>query len=100
MKKANVWTMQDARTCFSELVRKARAAPQKVTVRGKEAVWVVNPERFEVQPKPRPVGTMGDFIEGSKKYRGLFEGIEFDRRTTMCIGDTRRDIFDDDFLDE
>ncbi len=78
--KKNVWKLQDAKARFSELVRNARAgAPQKVTVHGKDAVLVLDPERFEVRPKPQGTRTMTDFIEGSKKYRGLLEGINFKR---------------------
>jgi len=101
MKSTNVWKLQDAKARFSELVRKARAgAPQKVTVHGKDAVVVLDPERFEFRPKPRRTRTMVDFVEASKKYRGLAEGIEFDRRTGMVMRDKRREIFDGDFSNE
>ncbi|MGA3307901.1 MAG: type II toxin-antitoxin system prevent-host-death family antitoxin [Xanthobacteraceae bacterium] len=100
MRKTNVWKLQDAKARFSELVRKARAgAPQKVTVHGKDAVVVLDPDRFEFRPKPRHTRTMADFIEGSKKYRGVTEGIEFER-VPMPVRDKRREIFDGDFLDE
>lgn len=95
MKNSNVWKLQDAKARLSELVRKARAgAPQKVTVHGKEAVVVCDPERFEVRPKRRPVRTMAEFIEASKRYRGLAEGIEFERRVEMNI--SPRPVFDED----
>jgi prevent-host-death family protein len=95
MKKTNTWKLQDAKARFSEVVRKARAgAPQTVTVHGKDAVVVSDPERFEVRPKPRRVQTMADFIEGSKKFRGLADGIEFERRAEMDI--TPRRVFDED----
>lgn len=103
MPKPNVWKLQDAKARFSELVRKARAgAPQTVTVRGKEAVIVLDPERFEVRSKPRrartvteprPVRTMAEFIEASKKFRGLLEGVNINR-VEMDI--TPRPVFDDD----
>ncbi len=95
MKKTNVWKLQDAKARFSELVRNARAgAPQKVTVHGKEAVVVVNPERFEVRPKPAPARTMVDFIEASKRYRGVTDGIEFEQRFPMHI-ESDQSMFDD-----
>ncbi len=95
MTRTNVWKLQDAKARFSELVRKARSgAPQKVTVHGKEAVVVVDSERFEVRPKPRPVRTMADFIEGSKKFRGLLEGVNLDR-VEMDVT-PRRVFFDED----
>jgi antitoxin Phd len=100
MRKTNVWKLQDAKARFSELVRKARAgSPQKVTVHGQDAVVVFDPDRFEIQPKPRPVRTMADFVEGSKKYRGLLESVEFER-VPMPVRDKRREIFDGDYPDE
>ena len=95
------WKLQDAKARFSELVRKARSgAPQTVTLHGKDAVVVVDPERFEVRPKPKRERTMADFIEASKKYRGLARGIKFDRRVKMDIRDKRHEIFDGEFEDE
>lgn len=41
------WTLRDAKAQFSELVRLARGVgPQRVTVRGKDAVFVVSAEQF------------------------------------------------------
>ena len=95
MKNTNIWKLQDAKARFSELVRKARTGvPQKVTVHGKEAVVVCDPERFEVRPKQRRVRTMAEFIEASKKYRGLAEGIDFEQRAEMNI--SPRAVFDED----
>jgi antitoxin Phd len=95
MKKTNVWKLQDAKARFSELVRKARAgAPQRVTVHGKDAVIVVDPERFEVRRKPQPVKTMAEFIEASKKYRGILEGVNLER-IPMDIA-PRRVVFDEE----
>jgi prevent-host-death family protein len=92
---SNIWKLQDAKARFSELVRKARSgAPQTVTVHGKDAVVVFDPERFEVRPKPKHARTMADFIEGSKKYRGLLEGVDL-KRDTMDIT-PRRVIFDEE----
>jgi len=95
MKHTNIWKLQDAKARFSELVRKARSgAPQKVTVHGKEAVVVLDPERFEVRAKPRPMRTMREFLEASKKYRGLAEGIDFEARVETDI--SPRETFDED----
>lgn len=95
MKNTDVWKLQDAKARFSELVRKARAgSPQKVTLHGKNAVVVLDPERFEFRPKPRRTRTMADFIEASKNYRGLADGVEFERRVEMDI--TPRHIFSED----
>ena len=95
MKKTNTWKLQDAKACFSEVVRKARAgAPQTVTVHGKDAVVILDPELFEFQPKPRRIKTMAEFVERSKKYRGLAEGIDLERRLEMNI--TPRAVFEED----
>ena len=94
MKKANTWKLQDAKARFSELVRKARAgSPQKVTVHGREAVVILDPDRFEFRPKVPSARTMADFIEGSKKYRGLFDGVNF---TRAMIDATPRRVFLDE----
>ena len=100
MKNTNVWKLQDAKARFSEVVRKARSgAPQKVTVHGKEAVVIADAERFEVRPKPRRAATMAECIEASNKYRGVTEGIEFER-VPMPVRDKRREIFDGEYPDE
>lgn len=101
MTRAKAWKLQDAKARFSELVRRARAGePQQVTVHGKAAVVVLDPERFDFSRKPKPAETMESFIEASKKYRGLAERIDFERRTEMTVRDKRREIFDGDFVDE
>ena len=80
MKSTNTWKLQDAKARFSQVVRKARAgAPQTVTIHGKNAVVISDPERFEVRPKPQCTSTMADFIEASKKFRGLLEGVNMKR---------------------
>jgi prevent-host-death family protein len=92
MARANYWKLQDAKARFSEVVRKARSgAPQHVTVHGKEAVVISDPNRFEVRPKPKE--TMAEFIEASKKYRGLLEGIDLER---LKMDVTPRPVFEND----
>lgn len=99
--KADTWKLQDAKARFSEVVRKARSGePQQVTLHGKQAVVVVDPERFDVRPKPSHPRTLAGFVEESKKYRGAAEGIDFKRRTGMTFRDKRREIFDGNFRDE
>jgi prevent-host-death family protein len=103
---ANRWKLRDAQARFSELVRRARTGdPQRIVVRGKDAVIVVDPERFEIRAKPvraKPARgrTLAGFVEASKKYRGVTEGLGFERRSGMSFRDKRREIFDVDFLDE
>src|SRR5271166_6137511 len=42
------WKLQDAKACFSELVRRARTeGPQRVTVRGDDAVVVIAADELE-----------------------------------------------------
>ena len=41
-----------------------------MTVHGREAVVVLDPERFEFRPKPPREATLAGFEERSKKYRG------------------------------
>jgi antitoxin Phd len=93
--KLNTWKLQDAKARFSEVVRKARAgAPQTVTLHGKDAVLVVDAERYEIKRKPRHARTMADFVAGSQKYQGLLAGVKLERAT----GDLaqRRVTFDED----
>ena len=46
--RSRAWKLEDAKARFSELVRLARSeGPQRVTVRGQDAVVVVSAERFE-----------------------------------------------------
>jgi prevent-host-death family protein len=94
--KPNTWKLQDAKARFSELVRRARdGEPQRVTVHGKEAVAVVDTSRFDIVPKPKKSYTMREFIEGSKKYRGMAEGIDFEPYIPMHL-ESRESLFDED----
>jgi antitoxin Phd len=96
MKKADVWKLQDAKARFSELVRKARAgAPQKVTLHGKDAVLVVDAERYEIRLRERPKQSMTDFIAGSKKYAGVLDGVNL-ARATGDLGPRRIGLHEDD----
>jgi antitoxin Phd len=43
-----VWKLEDAKARFSEVVRRARSeGPQRVTVRGKDAVVVISAEELD-----------------------------------------------------
>jgi antitoxin Phd len=45
---ARAWKLEDAKARFSEVVRRARTeGPQRVTVRGKDAVIVISVEELE-----------------------------------------------------
>ncbi|WP_336814147.1 type II toxin-antitoxin system Phd/YefM family antitoxin [Bosea sp. MMO-172] len=59
------WKLEDAKARFSEVVRHAREdGPQRVTVRGHDAVVVMSVEEFErlVPRKPKP--PFVEFMEG------------------------------------
>jgi prevent-host-death family protein len=92
---ANSWKLQDAKAQFSEVVRRARAGePQQVTVHGKEAVVIIDPERFEFRPKPHREATLAGFVERSKKYRG--PEIKIPRRVKIALQSPPSDPFDED----
>jgi prevent-host-death family protein len=94
MPNTNTWKLQDAKARFSEVVRRARSGkPQQVTVHGKEAVVVVDPQRFEIRAKPPQEPTLAGFVERSKKYRGAAVKIE---RFKMEFRDRSQSIFDED----
>jgi antitoxin Phd len=62
---AGRWKLEDAKARFSEVVRDAREyGPQRVSVRGHDAVVVMTVEEFDrlVQPKPR--APFVEFMEG------------------------------------
>jgi hypothetical protein len=72
-----------------------------ITVGGKEAVAVVDPERFDILPKPaRERRTLAGFVEASKKYRGVAEGVDFEAPLGMTFRDKQYEIFDDDLRDK
>lgn len=53
----DTWKFQDARARLSEVVRRAKSqGPQRVTVRGKDAVVVVSAEEFERMRGPQRTG--------------------------------------------
>jgi prevent-host-death family protein len=94
--KPDSWKLRDAKARFSELVRKARSGgPQTVTVHGRDTVVVSDAERFEVHPKSQRTRTMTDFLDASKKYRGVTEGIEFEHTFPMQIDTIRSSVGDD-----
>jgi len=76
---AGRWKLEDAKARFSEMVRQAREdGPQRVTVRGHDAVIVMSVEEFErlVPPEPRP--PLLEFME-SLHLGGLDLEREMDR---------------------
>lgn len=97
----NTWKLQDAKARFSEVVRRAREGkPQRVTVHGKQAVVVVDAERFDIRAKTPGEATLAGFVDRSKRYRGVAEGLKFERKLGMRSRDKREEIFDAGFADE
>ena len=60
------WKLEDAKARFSEVVRRARTeGPQRVTVRGKDAVVVIAVEAFEkLLPPAKPRQNLVAFLQG------------------------------------
>jgi antitoxin Phd len=58
------WKLEDAKARFSEVVRRAQSeGPQRVTVRGKDAVVVISAEELEeLLPQPDQLPLV-DFME-------------------------------------
>jgi prevent-host-death family protein len=53
LRSAKGWQLQDAKARFSELVRQAREhGPQRVMVRGRDAVVVICAEEFDRMQRP------------------------------------------------
>lgn len=62
---AGLWKLEDAKARFSEMVRHAREdGPQRVTVRGQDAVVVMSVEDFERLVPPKPRVPFVQFMEG------------------------------------
>jgi antitoxin Phd len=60
------WKLEDAKARFSEVVRRARTeGPQRITVRGKDAVVVIAVETLEkLLPPAKPRQTLVAFLQG------------------------------------
>ena len=73
------WKLEDAKARFSEVVRRAReSGPQRVTVRGQEAVVVMSVEEFERLVPQEPRTPFVQFME-SLQLNGLDLEREADR---------------------
>jgi len=58
------WKLEDAKARFSEVVRHARAdGPQRVSVRGRDAVVIVSAEEFDRLASPEPRKPLVEFME-------------------------------------
>lgn len=73
------WKLEDAKARFSEVVRHAREeGPQRVTVRGQDAVVVMSVEEFERLVPEKPRAPFVEFME-SLHLGGLDLEREADR---------------------
>ncbi len=61
------WKLEDAKARFSEVVRLARSeGPQRVSVRGKDAVVIMSVEELERLAPRAPLVPLVAFLEGLK----------------------------------
>jgi prevent-host-death family protein len=58
------WQLQEAKACFSEVVRRAKDSPQRVTVRGKPSAVVVSAEYFE-RMLPESGASLGELMRNA-----------------------------------
>src|ERR1700731_1517280 len=71
------WKLEDAKARFSEVVRLARTeGPQRVTVRGKDAVVVISVEELNRLLPPEAHVSFVEFMEGL-----YVEGLDLSRET-------------------
>lgn len=76
---AGRWKLEDAKARFSEVVRHAREqGPQRVTVRGNDAVVIMSVEEFERLVPEKPRLPFVQFME-SLQFDGLVVEREADR---------------------
>jgi antitoxin Phd len=74
---APAWKLEDAKARFSEVVRLARTeGPQRVTVRGKDAVVVISVEELNRLLPPEAHVSFVEFMEGL-----YVEGLNLSRET-------------------
>ena len=58
------WKLEDAKACFSEVVRHARSeGPQRVSVRGRDAFVIISAEEFDRLARPEPRLPLVQFME-------------------------------------
>jgi prevent-host-death family protein len=78
------WKLQDAKACFSELVRRAcTEGPQRVTVRGHEAVVVISADEMERLLPP---------TSDTMPFVAFMESLSVDGLDLIRDQDTGRDV--------
>ncbi len=84
MNAPTTWKLEDAKARFSELVRKARSeGPQRVTVRGRDAVVVMSVEDLDRILPPD---------EARTPFVAFMEGLRLDGPDLTRERDTGRDV--------
>jgi prevent-host-death family protein len=69
--RSGYWVLQDAKACFSELVRRVRSnGPQHVTVHGRDEVVVISAEEFRRLKGERTGQALIDAMQASP-YREI-----------------------------
>ncbi len=67
--QANRWQLQEAKNRLSEVVRRAQTeGPQTITVRGEDAVVVIDSEQYRKtgeSPDQQPTQSLGTFLRRS-----------------------------------
>ena len=76
LSKRTAWKLEDAKARFSEVVRRAQSeGPQRVTVRGREAVAIISIEELDrIRPDTNKRQPLVSFLEGLH-----LEGLELER---------------------
>lgn len=82
----NTWKLEDAKARFSEVVRRAQSeGPQRVTVRGREAVVVMSVDELDrLVPKDASKPAFVPFLE-SLGLQGLDLEREIDRGRDIVL---------------
>ncbi len=74
-RKSSKWQLQEAKNKLSEVIRRAREeGPQTITVRGEDAVVIVQAEMYdEYFQSRRPKESLATFFERWRKILGPIE---------------------------
>jgi prevent-host-death family protein len=79
--KTSAWKLEDAKARFSEVVRRAQAeGPQRVTVRGRPAVVVVDAEDFDRIAAAKPSQPLVAFLESLE-----LDGLDLTRERDLDL---------------
>lgn len=60
------WSVERTKARLSEVIRRARQeGPQRVTLRGRDAVVILSAEEYERLAPPKPRGRLTDFLRST-----------------------------------